>query len=357
MTDICFLNITANFTGLCNQLLNLIATICQYYKSGGKIIVINHFLSEAYTNNYTKISNIINLEKTNLFLQKYNIVIVDTHNIRNFNIVSAIYGTTEKNIDVSTIIKKIFIKNNILTIGKNIDLNRLFTDPIIGHTKKLTIEYSLDDILFKTDYLEQNSRLINDININFNLKNNKYTYQTVGWHIIDLPENKEFSDLLYKNIIFHDTFINKSNEFLTNNNIINNLNKNVNVIHLRVEQDAINHWSKMNKIDKETFKKLLIEKYINLITSSIKNDDKTIVLSYSLDNEVINYMKENGYEYCVCMKEIKQNREENAIIDLLNSKACNNVFIGAGGSTFSQVILKNISPKKTLMFDLNNIFI
>ena len=48
--------------------------------------------------------------------------------------------------------------------------------------------------------------------------------------------------------------------------------KKINVIHLRIEPDAIKHWSEMNKIAYHAFEKLVSNKYIELIKTNINKN-------------------------------------------------------------------------------------
>jgi hypothetical protein len=69
-----------------------------------------------------------------------------------------------------------------------------------------------------------------------------------------------------------------------------------------------------------------------------------------LSNPVIDFLKEHYYSYRFTEK-IFEGREKNAIVDLLVSKKCNNVFIGYSESTFSYYITKclNETVKKILI--------
>lgn len=69
------------------------------------------------------------------------------------------------------------------------------------------------------------------------------------------------------------------------------------MIHLRVEDDAITHWSKGNNMSKPEFKRWLEEKYIEIIRRYINKSDETIILSSSLNNGVIDFLNENKYNY------------------------------------------------------------
>jgi hypothetical protein len=173
------------------------------------------------------------------------------------------------------------------------------------------------------------------------------------WDIIKDPLFIDITNEIYKNLCFNNKFIILSNSFIHTLNIMDN--DNVNIIHLRIEPDGLDHWSKMNNCNIPEFKLKLINRYIELIDRLINKTDKTIILSYDSNNEIIDYLKNNGYNYYYHEKNKNDNREENAIIDLLNSKYCNNVFIGVGGSTFSETISKMINFKCIEFFDINNL--
>jgi len=118
----------------------------------------------------------------------------------------------------------------------------------------------------------------------------------------------------------------------------------------------------MNKMKYDDYKIYLEEKYINIIKKNISKHHENIILSSSLLNNVIIFMKNNGYNYHFVDK-VFDDREKNAIIDLLVSKKCNNVFIGnfnmkkLNGSTFSYYIWKIIDDNITKIYiDLDNIY-
>ena len=128
-----------------------------------------------------------------------------------------------------------------------------------------------------------------------------------------------------------------------------------NVVHLRLESDGITHWSKMNDMTADSFRDRLTDKYIAMISKHVSKTDPTFVLTGDEDNPVIDYMKTNGYHYHI-FKKPNRYREINAIMDMVIGRTCTNVFIGAGGSTFSQLLniyLTNVPS--THLLDLNHI--
>jgi hypothetical protein len=144
-----------------------------------------------------------------------------------------------------------------------------------------------------------------------------------------------------------------------------NINKKINIIHLRLEEDGIKHWSKMNNISCDEFKNILEEKYINIIKNYLSKTDENIILTSSISissNGVINFLIQNNYNYRFIDKFFEY-REKNAIIDLLVAQNCNNIFIGNynitnnNGSSFSYYITKYIKNNVTKIYiDLDKIY-
>ena len=116
-----------------------------------------------------------------------------------------------------------------------------------------------------------------------------------------------------------------------------------------MEDDSFPHFCKYNNITPEEFRKKLASKYIELITTYVNKSDTNIILSYSKDNEVTQFMKENGYTYLFTEKDPSMGREKNAIVDTIVSTVCNNVFIGnfklenTSGSTFTYFVMKRLN--------------
>ena len=80
-----------------------------------------------------------------------------------------------------------------------------------------------------------------------------------------------------------------------------------------------------------------------------------------MSNGVIQFLKENKYNFEFSIK-FFEDREKNAIVDLLISKYCNNIFIGnfntikLNGSTFSYYVGKIIqNSRKNIYIDLDRI--
>jgi hypothetical protein len=266
-------------SGLTNQIFAMITSIIIAIYKKESIVVIRNFLDDFSKEDYTIISNIIDLEQTNIYLfDKYGIVLIDRHNI--------------------------------------------------------------------------DSRIVSDNIVNEIIENKEYSY-TFSW-INDI--NKDLFEDILMNIRFHPDFVEKADSFIQELD-----SKKTNVIHLRVEDDAITHWSNINHMLEDEFRCFIENKYIELIKQHIDKTDETIILSSSSKNGVIDFLEQEGYSYKFTEKHFA-GREKNAIIDLLISKRCNNIFIGnfnpvkLNGSSFSYFISKWLhNDVKEIMIDLDRI--
>lgn len=366
-------------SGFTNQIFVLITNILfiifnYHYNNGKNIIICGDFLKDLngckYINSRIPISNIINIDELNRFLyNNYNVLVFDKNDI-NFDIISVIYGTKESYVDVTNYIKKNCLDkaNNKFMISKQLNFNKLFGDPSPGIKKKLFIKYSINEYEFDVNY-DENMSCISE-NIEFDVNNNNYEL-----HIrfpFDIDESIFFNILqnipFKHNIIMHsDNFIkNVKNLYNTNTNTNNTNNTKINVLHLRLENDAINYWSKCNSMGINEYKEFIENKYIEIIKNNISDKENNIfiILGYSNDNNVIKYLKNNNYKYYICEKIDKFGREINAIIDLHNVRLCNNLYIGnfsiskKRGSSFGYFILSKLNKEyniKSILLDLDDI--
>ena len=98
-------------------------------------------------------------------------------------------------------------------------------------------------------------------------------------------------------------------------------------------------------MDYNAFQLKLESKYIELIQKYMNKDDGILILSNSSVNGVFDFLIRNNYQVLLSDKYF-EDREKNAIVDLLVSKNCNNIFLGCinnriwNGSSFSYYISK-----------------
>ena len=353
MKELYYCKIYQPGSGLCNQLFALTTGIILALQKGFKIIIVDSFLNDYNRNSVTPISEIINLDKLNTFLRtNYNIVVLDRHKI-NLTIQSVKYGIEQNYADITNIIKDKYYKNNTLYINTNVNLNMIAgRDPLIGKQKHLEITYLINDNLLKEQYEEINGLL--KTKIEFNLQSTNFVH-IMGW--INFIDKNKFDNIL-KNISFVKRFDIPNNEHKS----ITQHNK-INIIHLRLEEDAIKHWSKQNNMNPTFFKNVIERKYINLIYKYINKNDMNILLTYSSQNGVIDFLKNNGYTYNISSKIPEWGRELNAIKDTNVIDLCNNIFVGnfnlenLNGSSLSYFLLNNIKKTniKSILIDLDKI--
>jgi len=129
------------------------------------------------------------------------------------------------------------------------------------------------------------------------------------------------------------------------------------VVHLRVEEDGIAHWSKMNKMTKDVFREKLHKQYLEVIQEHVPENSEIFVLCYDRDHPLVEQLRQ---KYTVRMNDKSDNRENSAIVDLLTGERCTGVFIGCHnmelnrGSTFSYTLWsRGKSIKKSIFIDLD----
>ena len=348
-TNFLFTDISStNTSGFCNQLYSIAGSCCHSINNNPpnstKVIFIGKYLMEINSNKFCDIGEIIDLNASNIFLKKYNIILFDMFNF-DFKIVQISYGLEKYSYDItSEIIKQNENENNMnninkFCISKNINLNDIKGDPIEyykkmffipfnkNQSKKLYITYSINGIIFNEILNESSGYLKNDFLIDFTQEKKISPVYNDGSFI--------FADIL-RNIVFNNVYVKKANEFIKSKININN-NKKINCIHLRLEDDAIEHWSKENKLDYNTYKPILENKYIQFIQKYIDKNIPTIILAHNYDNNVIKYLTENNYNFIITPN-FHPDRDVSAIIDLHIGQICNNICICVFESTFSLVL-------------------
>jgi hypothetical protein len=261
--------------GLCNQLSFLINALLYASKNGIKFVVVDNFLKDNSNLSSCPYSEILELNETNFFLKKYNVILKDRRNA---------------------------------TIDSRI-IESEFSKIVPG------VQTSVSD----------------------------------SW-----IDSSKFFDI-YNNIVFKPEFYNISNNLITEIKQKLGDDVKINVIHLRIEDDAIKHWARLSNINPNLFKRALEAKYIYLINKYINKHAFTIVMTYSKNNNVMKYLQNNGYHFFTKNNDLSIGRECNALKDLLLARKMNNFFIGAQESSFTYFIQNSTTFKKCILIDLNKI--
>jgi hypothetical protein len=224
-----------------------------------------------------------------------------------------------------------YYKNNsvIIPIHSTFYLNDSNVKP-----SHLTIKYNLNNGFFYEQYPIDDNKLIENVNVMFdNLKfEGNFCY----------VQDEMFFDVL-RNIPFNKTIINSSQHII--NHLIHKNSTNVfNVVHLRIEDDAIEHFYAKCNVSKSLLKSIVETKYIKIIKDFFNKDDIIILLTYDMDNAVIKYLKTHHYKFIINDKKDKD-REISAINDMLLGEYCNNYYICVWESSFSYTLLSRINKK------------
>jgi len=333
-----FLNIVSEKTsGFCNQMYSILYTCGQAYKNKHpNFIFLGKFLREINSDNFCNISEIIDLDSTNQHLKQFNICLVDYYNF-DFKIVSACYGINNMCVDVTSQIR-FFLKDKIFRVTRDLDLNSLVVNPVDFYKNnfginlnpdnlRLYITYSNNNTIFQEIYEQTNGHLTQEILID--LKNPEFKPP-----VLIQNDQSEFCKAFIRNTVYKPHFSEKAREFVDKNL---RKDKKINCIHLRLEDDAISHWANINKMTKETFKEIMEDKYIFEIKSRIEKEDNIVILASNYDNNVIQFLKENGYNYILTPK-MDKCRDVAAIYDLHIGQYCNNVYILTYDSSFSYTL-------------------
>lgn len=357
-----FCKIASKSSGFTNQIISLISSIICAIIANQKVLIIDNFLNDVSKDTYTPISHIINLRELNRFLsQTYNVVVIDK-NYAVFNVLSANYGTDEHNIDVTEIIKNSYAKKSGVFIDKNHDFNLIFhKDPCVGYYKRLVLKYEIVTVhegnqifavaphYHRKNQIEETYDECNreDIKIEIGRKSERiYPFISINDMHYFTNYTPVFESIL-SNITYASEFVHNANQSINKWENFDRQTARTNMIHLRVEPDAIEFWSKQNKMEYAEFKHIIESKYIKLIQKYMNKTDQIIILSGYHENGVLDFLTKNDYNLFIPDK-YYEDREKNAIVDLIISKQCNNVFLGCidnthwNGSTFSYYISKII---------------
>lgn len=341
-----YVKLALDLSGFTNQIFSLISGILLAIVNGDKIVFVDYFLNDFSKKKYTKISEILNISVINNYLYlKYGVIIVDKYmNDFKFNYVK--YGIDNKYYYLNCY-------NYPLRIKKDTQFNSFYGDPCPNFYKELIMNYSIYGYNINERYPEN---LKNDLIVDY--ENSEYI-STFSW--INTYNKDIFEDILI-HIVFNDKLIIQSQSQIQN---IYNMKKSstnkINVMHLRLESDAIRYWSGVNNMTQLNFKNMIEKKYIDVLKKYIDKEELTIILTDSKINDVFEYLQNEKYHH-ITLDKMYDDREMNAVIELLVANTCNNKFIGnfnfkkLNGSTFSYFICKVLDSKvEKIMIDLDKI--
>jgi hypothetical protein len=160
-----------------------------------------------------------------------------------------------------------------------------------------------------------------------------------------------FRDIL-RNFVFNSSIVAKAEKYIDTSTIRYYIdsNKPINVFHLRLEDDAIKAWGKeVGMNDLQQYKRILEDKYINIIRNFVGKDSLTIFLASDYDNRVIKHMRENGYTYLTTPK-LENARDVSAIVDMHIGAVCSGICVGVWESSYSYTLFDRVNNKIGVKF-------
>jgi hypothetical protein len=282
--------------GLCNQLQTIVKGILLAIKYN-RNIYIDKFQIDLTNKKLCNINCILDIEKINIFLQNTIKTHIKILNVIDYNIINNLYNYCLPNINYTEIPTMFYLNDNI-ELNKNMEI--IYLGNIVSLNITDSFNYNYDD------YSDNNLYYLIMVNIHFN-----ETFYKIKNHI-----KQEL-----------------------------NLSK-FNCIHLRIEDDALKHFSMCYELSIEEYNDKLLNFYDNNIKTLVKN--KIYICSGMLKfNNTINLkyynniMKNNNL---LCDKKninideyYLNNRELIAIIDLLIAYD-SDIFVGCYISSFTQAI-------------------
>jgi hypothetical protein len=278
--------------GLCNQLQSIVKTLLlgiKYVRN----VYIDGFQIDLDSNRIDNINEVLDIDRMNNFFKECNLSVRINKKIDS-KVISNIEKYKMADIDYNTIPLELFINDKI---ENNLHKNVIF----VGNPVSLSLESSFD---------------------------------------IDSNNFSSLYYLLITNIFFKKKFYDIKDYLKEQLNLTN-----FTCVHLRIEDDALSHFSNCYNLTIDKYNEILLDFYLDKIN---KTDNKIYICSGILDysnkinlkfyNELTKKNKNIcDKRYILIPNYIKKNRELIAIIDLLMALDSNS-FIGCWISSFSQII-------------------
>jgi hypothetical protein len=313
--------------GFTNQMIAFASAVIYCKRAHREILVVKDFMREVHTHKTIPVSEVFDMKKMNEYLKKFDIQFVDLNKL-NFQIK---YLYTKDNHDITSTA----VRNNIV-YAQGV--------PPYAVNNLLTMEYTVgggeDDenrpVPRRSIFLQFQPPRFTIFNYeqNLNLANFPYTFAWLG--SLEPPLFEE----IFTNLSFHPYFYERAADFAVSAGVLGA--SAVSVIHLRIEKDT-EAFAKQCKMSFEEYQRRQTAEYIRHIQENIPKTDKIVVLCYVREHPVLDFLRENGYDF-VMTEKTEDGRELCALVDLLVADLCNSVFIGyfdlesKRGSTYSYFI-------------------
>lgn len=366
-------------TGLCNQLFCIVNTLTlAATQLGSKVIILDDFISDIFADSPIPSCDVLNISRCNEMLKPYKITLMYKNHIT-MNVTRVLFGLRHiGTTDITDAVKTHFFQNNHLCIPKGTFLNDYTgMDPCPNMRKQIYVEYTLNDVTLHRVFSEEKLFYRENLEIkhsNYDGKPHRteMSLEEPWLQRINRKDSYTLSalfDYFLKSMEFQSVFYEKANQFIQKireNHSSESFSK-LHVIHLRNEEDAIKHWSDINKLSIKEFSDAYNSHLYTTIENNMNKDEPIVVLTgFVEDNPVLHELEHRGYKLYVRPNE-DIGREMNAIIDLLCGMQCNGTYFGnfvynpidktLDGSTFSYTLFKLIEShcENTFVIDIDRI--
>jgi len=344
--------------GLSNHIFNLVHYILTAYNCGKQLVVMDEMYTDLFTSETRPLNEIIDLNSLNQYLWKrYQLIMIDRRDYEKRVVLEhATYGAENMWVEILGQDLTNLRENGI---SSKEDLYVRWGDPCPGMQKRLVLHLQINGLKILRNYLEYGHHFIDNIPPLSISSSSLFYEQRIGW--INTIDQTSF-DTLLKTFVFQPEFTDEAHSFVKNSKLETGCSV-LNVLHLRTEPDALEHWSGRNDMSIDEFQARLLKTYHRLIVQYFSKTDLILVLTYDVENNVtLDFLRHEGYRVCWQEKKKKQGREINALYDLLAGEQCNGCFIGnfntklLRGSTFSYLLLTRMDPSvKKVLVDLDEI--
>ncbi len=326
-------------SGLCNQIQFILGGLVKAKYDNINILLMEKFLCDINDHKFVlPFGDVFDLNKMNELLKKNdNIYMFDSSNI-NLNLLSIKIDDNEVLYDYVNDL----VKNTTLLISKDYIFEK-YRDK----NYNINILLKINDYQFNLCSILINGKIKQELKIELNYNNIEFEKGYI-WNEENTKKFEEYTKI----ICFKEKYYEVVNNWLENNNL---KNKKYNTLHLRIEDDAIEHWSKQNNMDNKTYKKELIIKYKYLIDKYLDNKTPLVLLTYSLNNEVIDYLKKKKFKIYFREKIKEDGREINALYDFLIGESTSGIFMGSLCSSFTQILFFRKMFKNIVVFFLSDL--
>jgi hypothetical protein len=337
-------------SGFGNQIYTIAQSVQQCIESVDNpydLILFTSFLKEINSNEYCNLSDVVDINETNNTLKNITNIQIEDFNFENLSILKATIGINNFLLDITPSITDFLNEDNTFFLPSTYNF-AAFCDSLVKEifnkyyvsldkkTFKLTIAYKINNTIVNKQYDIVNCFLKESLEIDIK----KHQQNIIN---ICTMHNDNFY-YVKENIVFNKHFSYEVDEFIRGHI---ESNKKINCIHLRLEDDAIEHWSKENHIDKLIYKRIVENKYLREIQKHIKKEELTLILSHNYDNNVMKYLEENKYNY-LTTPSWSTYRDISAIYDCIVGERCNNIYICVWESSFSYLLGYRINKNKNL---------